>query len=285
MAEVTGQRIVSFAESTSPGTLDYLATDNATNGNRKVSYLTLSEKILDKLSSKTFSLDGSNKTVLEALAELYQADDVLNARIDNIITPSGQASLSELIDVRTNWLGQTFVSAGEAVRVSDKLNGGFLPFSYTSEVERTEAQVTISAGFIDVQNYKGGRIIVATVAGASLVPYSGQSEAIGLNNSPTMDGGFFLEHDDKPGATHPISQYLDNYHEETLEVYVANTISKLLVSFSIPEDFEYRYIGIGYISDSSISGIDLNYFYPYGAKSGISLKFVDPNSDGNIEIS
>ena len=164
MAEVTGQRIVNFVESTSPNNQDYFATDNASNGNRKVSYVTLSDKVLDKLSTKTFSLDGSNKTVLDALAELFQADDTLNARIDNIITPSGQASLSELIDVRTNFLGVTYGSAGEAVRNSDLLASGFETNNHSGDeiygypdTEDASNNEYMTYTF-DVSKYKGGRV-------------------------------------------------------------------------------------------------------------------------------
>ena len=277
MAEVTGQRIVSFAESTSPGTLDYLATDNATNGNRKVSYLTLSEKILDKLSTKTFSLDGSNKTVLEALAELYQADDTLNARIDNIITPSGQASLSELVDVRTNFWGEVFASAGEAVRVSDLAVSGFstiVPAAIRNDwYGNNESDGlfyhtnTIS---IDTQTYRNGSTI--TVVFDTQYTVTDQSVPSNLRL-------WFASNNATPDEN---SVDVKSTVDSLLDAFNVLGPNRIMARFNIPSDWSYRYLQIPHTYQASVA-TNPNCVV-YGAK-GSSITVTDPNSDGNIVIS
>ena len=277
MAEVTGQRIVSFAESTSPGTLDYLATDNATNGNRKVSYLTLSEKILDKLSTKTFSLDGSNKTVLEALAELYQADDTLNARIDNIITPSGQASLSELVDVRTNFWGEVFASAGEAVRVSDLAVSGFSTIvpaairnDWYGDNESDGLFYHTNTISIDTQTYRNGSTI--TVVFDTQYTVTDQSVPSNLRL-------WFASNNATPDEN---SVDVKSTVDSLLDAFNVLGPNRIMARFNIPSDWSYRYLQIPYTYQASVA-TNPNYVV-YGAK-GSSITVTDPNSDGNIVIS
>ena len=193
MAEVTGQRIVNFVETTNPSNQDYLATDNASNGNRKVSYLTLAEKILDRLGTKTFVLDGSNKTVLAALAELFLADDTLNARIDNIITPSGQPSMTELADIRTNFLGITYGSAGEAVRQSDMIASGLksLPFNVYDGSIQSPSITYYKTNSIDTQDYRGSADLIAIVNTQEISTTASGSE-INLESIGNMFYGLIL---------------------------------------------------------------------------------------------
>lgn len=277
MAEVTGQRIVNFVETTNPSNQDYLATDNASNGNRKISYVTLSDKVLDKLSTKTFSLDGSNKTVLDALAELFQADDTLNARIDNIITPSGQASLSELIDVRTNFLGETFGSAGEAVRVSDRIasNLTLLPYTYV------DSEDDIGRSFIvDVERYKGGQIVVIFNSNVNN-PFPGQNATIIYGNSePSLSNLTAITEDDIGGSTFTIT------HEYNSGIGYEQVV-RALWTFTLPSDFSFKYIVITGLRalDTHVSGTIITPLFTAHGRSTAPLSFTDPNSDGNIVIS
>ena len=257
MAEVTGQRIVNFVESTSPNNQDYFATDNASNGNRKVSYVTLSDKVLDKLSTKTFSLDGSNKTVLDALAELFQADDTLNARIDNIITPSGQASLSELIDVRTNFLGVTYGSAGEAVRNSDLLASGFETNNHSGDeiygypdTEDASNNEYMTYTF-DVSKYKGGRVFFYFFDDTD-TPGGSTEPSLEIYNWMFMSDAIATAQNIATGATKiwnntDIKQYFqDHGYVAIVKGYFPPTVDtscyRKVMILSIPEDFPNKYI-------------------------------------------
>ena len=300
MAEVTGQRIVNFVETTNPSNQDYFATDNASNGNRKISYVILSDKVLDKLLTKTFSLDGSNKTVLDALAELFLADDTLNARIDSIITPSGAPSLDELIDIRTNFLGITYGSAGEAVRQSDMLLSGY---------ENAQADVvtgmklvdpsTIPEQFdtysIDIGSFKGGTLAL-TFNYSHGLPSNGQNLAylesmwgikVSNTQTPTTSGGTAIPsglHDtwDNTG-TYSAYRYLKSDH----------IIYRWVCSLPIPDDVAYNYLWVSVPNekywDQSWSGGTTFLRQPnlggYGDLPSTSYTFADPNNDGNIVIS
>lgn len=289
MAEVTGQRIVNFVESSSPNNQDYFATDNATNGNRKVSYVTLSDKVLDKLSTKTFSLDGSNKTVLAALAELFQEDDTLNARIDNIITPSGQPSMTELADIRTNFLGITYGSAGEAVRQSDMIASGLksLPFNvYNGSVLIPESVVnkTIS---IDTQDYRGSADLIAIVNTREIATTATGSE-IDLEDIGLMFYGSNVvvpsENDSERLSYYDYLPIIINKAYCIKQVDDSYTRASFI--FSIPENFPYRYLQIVcfYDEDAPTQILPLPPYEVYGA-SRQRISFTDPNTDGNIVIS
>lgn len=272
-------RITGLGTETSPSVNDYAALDHEVKGTRKVSFPNLTDKVLDGLGEKIFTIPDTGRNTIPSFLR------ILNQKINNITAPDGQPTLSELVDIRTNFLGQVFDSAGDAVRISDSLISGYNVLPYTSEVIESGSLVEVSAGFINVSNYKGGKIIVTTIAGPTLLPLSGQS-GIGVNNSPTATGGFFLENDSKTGATHPVSNYLDDYNEVVLATYGNDDqLAKLLVSFSIPSDFAYDYIGIAYISQTfSGTTVPWNYYLPYGLNIG-KLTFTDPSSDGNIIIS
>lgn len=289
MAEVTGQRIVNFVETTNPNNQDYLATDNASNGNRKISYVTLSDKVLDKLSTKTFSLDGSNKTVLGALAELFQADDTLNARIDNIITPSGQPSMTELADIRTNFLGITYGSAGEAVRQSDMIASGLksLPFNvYSGSISSTSITYykTIS---IDTQDYRGSADLIAIVNTQEIATTASGSE-IDLEDIGNMFYGSNVVTPSENDST--LLTYYDCIPIIINKAYcieqVDNLYTRASFIFSIPENFPYRYLQIVcfYDEDAPTQVLPLPPYEVYGA-SRQRISFADPNNDGNIVIS
>lgn len=289
MAEVTGQRIVNFVESSSPNNQDYFATDNASNGNRKVSYVTLSDKVLDKLSTKTFSLDGSNKTVLDALAELFQADDTLNSRIDNIITPSGQPSMTELADIRTNFLGVTYGSAGESVRQSDMIASGLksLPFNvYNGSVLIPESLIakTIS---IDTQDYRGSADLIAIVNTQEISTTASGSE-IDLEDIGNMFYGSNVATPSENDST--LLTYYGYIPIIINKAYcikqVDDSYTRASFIFSIPENFPYRYLQIVcfYDEDAPTQILPLPPYEVYGA-SRQRISFADPNNDGNIVIS
>ena len=269
---MSGVRINELVDTTSIGNGDYVATDG-TQGTRKISFNNLSGKTLDKLTSKEFSdLNTASKNIPGAVNEL-------NARINNIVAPSGDPSLTELQDIRINFLGQTFNTAGDAVRVSDMIASGLLELNYTSETVTTH----FYDGFLNIENLKGGRIVALVEYNFSTyLPYNSRVTNLLLNDEASETKAVWLQNDnymhDSPGETH-VSDYLDFYHEVLVTQSGTTYGGTILITFRIPEDIEYSYIGFRYTDYDPAPHLSI-----YGAKEMIPT-FTDPDNDGNIVIS
>lgn len=178
---------------------------------------------------------------------------VLEGRMDTFSSlPSGSTSgNAELLDIRTNFLGETFGNAGDAVRASDLIASGFNSLPYTDDVL---LQNQVSVAFFDVTKYKGGRCaIICNNISDNLIPV-GSTSQIWFNDEPSTTGATHPENDEEPGATHPISNYLDDYIETVTKTYTDGLGSgtdayRLLVTFEIKDNFEYQYIGVTYRTD------------------------------------
>ena len=268
---MSGVRINELVDTTSIGNGDYVATDG-TQGTRKISFNNLSGKTLDKLTSKEFSdLNTASKNIPGAVNEL-------NARINNIVAPSGDPSLTELQDIRINFLGQTFNTAGDAVRVSDMIASGLLELNYTSETVTTN----FYDGFLNIENLKGGRIVALVEYNFSTyLPSNAVVTNLLLNNAASETGAIWLQNDSitlSPPVAH-VSDYLDFYHEVLVTPSSTTYGGTILITFRIPEDIEYSYIGFRYTDYDPAPHLSI-----YGAKEMIPT-FSDPDSDGNIVIS
>ena len=251
------------------GNNDFVATDNGAQGTKKISYPNMASKVLDKLTTKTFSsLSTTQKNVPGAVNEL-------KARVDNIAAPSGDPTLTELADIRVNFLGETFSTAGDAVRTSDMVASGFEELEYTSE---SVEDVKIAA--INIERFVGGRIaFILNSAYSTLLPLN-ESGLIGLNNSATWTGAIQLDNDNSTSPTYPVSDYFYDYQEKVLS-HATNTY-RLLVSFSIREDIEYSYVGVIYVD--AYSSDPKPDFMAYGGQATKTTAYFDTNNDGEVEI-
>ena len=270
---MSGVRITELTNTTDIGNGDYVATDG-TQGTRKISFNNLSGKTLDKLTDKTFSgLNTTAKTVTGAINEL-------NTRVGNIITPSAEPSLSELVDIRTNFLGQTFSNAGDAVRISDMLARGFtfIDFSVRRDWRGDrESGVHNATASINVTDYKGGQI-------CAIFNSDDNSNQISEGYALLIYGG----DTSTPDTSAVDIGYPDYYYD--IHAYTGDLSGNYRIGIivNIPDDYEYTYLYVVYlplnVAYPSASGIITPEFVAYGVGNR-ALTFTDPDSDGNIVIS
>lgn len=109
-SDVSGLRIINLTEASSLVNADYLPADNSSSGTKRISFANITDGVLNGLTSKTFTLDVGNRTIIIALNDLHTADVALGARIDSIVTPSGDPSLAEVADARVSLDGTTYAS-------------------------------------------------------------------------------------------------------------------------------------------------------------------------------
>lgn len=271
-------RIVDLETTTSPLATDYVPVDSTNQGTRRLSFPNLADKTLDELNTKDFNISTVGNRTIPAHIR------VLNERISNIITPSGQPSLSELVDIRTNFLGETFASAGDAVRCSDLIASGYIRLSINSEA----ASGSWYRGFFNIERLKGGRIaaIVDVQEYPTLLPEGGS--LLALSQVPYYDSAagqyyYLLSDTDTDEPSHRVSNHLYNYSETTIMSDASGAVAKyrVLVTFDIPEDIDYPYICMVYRTDVPFLG---EHLIAMGA--GIhGNTYSDPSQDGNIVIS
>lgn len=268
---MSGVRITDLVSTTNLGNGDYIATDNDEQGTRKIGYSNLSNKVLDKLPEKQFTnLATAQKKILDAINEL-------NTRIGNIITPSGQASLSELIDVRTNFLGQKFATAGDAVRVSDMLTRGYTyaPFTYKADWAGDRDSSVWNTASVNVSQYKGGQV-------CAFLNAHYDSESI-RSGSPLLYAGNTADPD-----TNAVELATPDYYYDIKQYTSPLGGYRIGIIVNIPDNFSYTYLYCiyaplyeAYQYDPGIMTPD---FISYGVK-GTALTYSDPDNDGNIIIS
>lgn len=187
------------------------------------------------------------------LAQQNGRISVLEGRMDTFASlPSGSTSgNAELLDIRTNFLGETFGSAGDAVRTSDFLASGFSSQPFVEEVLTIDVS---SFGFFDVSAYKGGKYAIILNSFIDSLTETGQ---LYINSSPSTDGATRLydDNDETSGHEH-VSDYINDYIETITETYTDGY--RILVTFSIPSDATFNYIGLKYYKNIT-GAIEPNY--------------------------
>lgn len=188
-------------------------------------------------------LANQNQTLATQNARL----SVLEGRMDTFAAlPAGSTSgNAELLDIRTNFLGETFGSAGDAIRMSDLIASGYTPLAITAYQESTD----FYKGYFDVTPYKGGRIaIVANIAYSSVFFSLIASGLLSVSNDTTGIGGHYLEAD--PDEEYYYGNFIEEFYEKRLVVYTNNgTIydsGRDLIIFKIKENFNFQYMAISY---------------------------------------
>ena len=94
MADTTGisaQKISELATTNSPASSDDLIIDTA-SGTRTINYGDLANAILDRLTSKSYSIDGSTQTIMSAISSLNSQVSTINGKINNTSSSSGVAN-------------------------------------------------------------------------------------------------------------------------------------------------------------------------------------------------
>lgn len=171
---------------------------------------------------------------------------VLEGRMDTFDSlPSGSTSgNAELLGIRTNFLGETYPTAGDAVRASDMIASGFLsiPFTRLEEWNGNAESSVYDTLQIDVSAYKGGHVIMI----ANMESFQSYVQNLG--------GSVF--------ATNVSGKTADaNAHEYVLgsSVFPDFTVIPTQIQgeerdalyFSIPDNFAYQYLKMGVVEHNS----------------------------------
>ena len=86
MPDVQGTRITELTQITSPGSGDKFLMDSSSSGARGIDYEQLATAILNKLTSKTYSINGADQTLVAAASEgaYGRIGQLTNQNIDNM---------------------------------------------------------------------------------------------------------------------------------------------------------------------------------------------------------
>lgn len=215
--------------------LDDMASDGTLND--------LFDPVLETwMQQKTAQIDAAiaNQDTIQAAQNARIS--VLEGRMDTFSgLPSGSTSgNAELLDIRTNFLGETYPTAGDAVRASDMIASGFLsiPITRLEEWNGNEASSTYDTIQFDVSAYKGGHIIMI----ANMEDFVSTAETVGVGVYATNVSGKTA--DQNAHAYALTSTVFPNY--SVIPTQIAGE-ERIALFFSIPDDFSYQYLKMGYV--------------------------------------
>ena len=200
------------------------------------------------MTEKTAQIDTaiSNQDAIQA--EQNARISVLEGRMDGFSSlPSGSTSgNAELLDIRTNFLGETYPTAGDAVRASDMITSGFQSIGFTrlEDWDGNEESSTYDTIVFDVAAYKGGHVVViantenfvqrindaygASLYGSNVSGKTVDNTAVGY---PFPDG--------YSGFTNPVFK---NYTVLSTSIQGEE---RIMLQLSIPNDFPFQYLKLG----------------------------------------
>ena len=204
------------------------------------------------MTAKTAQIDAAIANQDAIQAQQNGRISVLEGRMDGFASlPSGSTSgNAELVDIRTNFLGETYPSAGDAVRASDMIVSGFQSIGFTRLTQwdgNAESSVCDTVVF-DVAAYKGGHVVVIAnmenfvqnIEGGSGISLYGSNVA-----GKTVDSN---------AQAYP---FPDGYSGLTSAVFKNYTIlstsiqgeERVVIQLSIPSDFTFQYLKLGDVEE------------------------------------
>ncbi len=210
----------------------------------------ITEDWLEETTARvTADLANQNQTIATQNSRI----SVLEGRMDTFASlPSGSTSgNAELLDIRTNFLGETYESAGDSVRASDLLASGYIPLSFSNVYNRRGNDTEGSAeyyntAYFDVTKYKGGHVVFIY---NTLEDY----EQAGLDNTLFK------------GNSAP-----DNNATEIEPSWASYTIihtytgggQRVVLTCDIPEDFDSTYLMLAYVAPNITPSVIQNEILP-----------------------
>lgn len=200
------------------------------------------------MTEKTAQIDTaiSNQDAIQA--QQNARISVLEGRMDGFSSlPSGSTSgNAELLDIRTNFLGETYPTAGDAVRASDMIASGFQSIGFTrlEYWDGNEESSPYDTIVFDVAAYKGGHVVVIAntenfvqrindAYGASL--YGSNVSGKTVDNTAVV----YPFPDGYSGFTNPVFK---NYTVLSTSI---QREERIMLQLSIPNDFPFQYLKLG----------------------------------------
>ena len=192
------------------------------------------------MTEKTAQIDEDLAEQNETLAEQNGRISVLEGRMDTFSSlPSGSTSgNAELLDIRTNFLGETYPTAGDAVRASDMIAGGFrtrATVADTPDWAGDESSSLYNTATFNISNLKGAKFVCI---------YNTLADNVGTGGRPTIFGGNSVTPDANAVDVTNLLAYnfeytlLKNYHDTNPNA----TGYRYMAAFDIPSDAPYNYL-------------------------------------------
>ena len=204
------------------------------------------------MTAKTAQIDEAIANQNAVQAQQNGRISVLEGRMDTFSSlPAGSTSgNAELLDIRTNFLGETYQTAGDAVRASDMIASGFQSISATKleEWDGNSASSTYDTIQIDIGGYKGGHVVVigSFKFFQQDIQELGRCAVYATNTQGKVEDSNAVNY--LPGAATSIFK---NFTQLTTSI---SGEERLLLQFAIPDDYAYQYLKIGHFEHSPLSG-------------------------------
>lgn len=236
--------------------LDEMASDGTLND--------LFDPVLETwMQQKTAQIDAAiaNQDTIQAAQNARIS--VLEGRMDTFSgLPSGSTSgNAELLDIRTNFLGETYPTAGDAVRASDMIASGFQSIGFTrlTEWDGNESDSRFDTIQIDVTAYKGGHM---TVIANTYQFVNNIEEGAGIKLFGSNVAGKTV---DSNAHQYPFPDGVSGIPSPVFKDFTVLTTSvqdeeRILIQLAIPEDFQYQYLKLGNVAP--IPGEGYSYTQP-----------------------
>ena len=216
--------------------LDEMASDGTFN--------TLFDPVITAwMTTKTAQIDAAIAAQDAVQAQQNGRISTLESRMDTFASlPSGSTSgNAELLDIRTNFLGETYPTAGDAVRASDMIASGFqsIPATLISDWDGNDESSVYDTIQIDISAYKGGHIVVI---GTFLyfqydIQEIGKCSVYATNISGATEDTNAVNYAPGSAVFKSLTQITTAIQDE----------ERLLLQFAIPDDYSYQYLKIGHV--------------------------------------